>query len=199
MLTNVLSDVLRRYTDKDCGFAKHQLFLYSLVIGMNAKNVFEFGSGDSTLTILQALDQTDGKLISCDIEGGRGPLKLSKFFEQNTDWDCSRWNLVLKNSKHIEEILSEHAKGIVFDLILHDGSHTGDIVLHDLQTIVPMMKKNAILIVHDTQHKANFGLLKRCRSVMSPYKHSMTTLPYGCGLTIIRMESDLGNGKVKVV
>jgi len=192
------SDILIRYEDKDCGFAKHQLLLYSLVIGLNAKNVFEFGSGDSTLTILQALDKTDGKLISCDVPGGRGPVKLDKFAKKNPDWDRSRLNYVLKNSKLIEEILRDHAQGIAFDLVLHDGSHTGRIVLHDLQVIVSKMKRNGILIVHDTAHKRpDFGLLKQCKKAMEPYSHSMTTLPYGCGLTIIRMESDLGNGKVK--
>ena len=196
MQQNILLDILERYNDNNCGFAQHQFFLYSLVLGLNAKNVFEFGSGDSTLTILQALNQTDGKLISCDVEGGRGPLKLSSFFKNHPDWDQSRLKLVLQNSKLIKNILKEHTEGISFDLVLHDGSHTSSVVLNDLKNIIKKMKKNSILIVHDTEHNPDFNLLKVCHTAMKPYKHSILTLPYGCGLTIIRLKSDLGNGKV---
>ena len=56
------------------------MFLYSLILGMESENVFEFGSGFSTKCILEALKTTGGKLVSCE---KRTIEEQSKHFSQD--------------------------------------------------------------------------------------------------------------------
>jgi len=57
-------EMLDRHHSDDAGFCRHYMLLYSIVLGMEAKSVFEFGSGYSSKTILKALSKTGGHLYS---------------------------------------------------------------------------------------------------------------------------------------
>ena len=64
---NILEQIAAKAEKGDTGMSLHYGFLYSCVIGLESKNVFEFGSGFSTHVILHALEKTGGILTSCDI------------------------------------------------------------------------------------------------------------------------------------
>ena len=110
---------------------------------MECKNVFEFGSGFSTHCILSALEQTGGKLTSCDINTIKQNGNITEYSQKSKHWTFihGHSNFTLNSIKHDQ-----------YDLILHDGSHIGSEVLIDLNNIFPYLKHDGILITHDTRH-----------------------------------------------
>jgi len=83
-------------------------------------------------------------------------------------------------------------------VVLHDGAHEAPIVMRDIRKIVKHMKQGALLLVHDTNHPTFPYLPWAIRLGLFPYRYEKVTVPYGFGLTIIRLKSNLGNGKVKL-
>lgn len=132
---------------------------------MEAKEVFEFGAGYSSYVILEALKKTGGKLTSCDVR---------KDSEIGVEINNPEWNFIQNDSRHIDIEGS-------FDVVLHDGSHKPEIVEKDLKKIIPFMKKDSLLLIHDTEH--DYGL----KNITDKIEHPQVTLPYGCGLTIMRI------------
>ncbi len=161
-------DLLKRA--EHTGFAKHYLTLYSMVLGMNAQNVFEFGAGFSSLFILEALKKTGGKLTSCDLREIEGTGLTKNDISDN-------WNFITGNSIEVVPKIEEK-----FDFVLHDGSHEKGVVRRDLENILP--KTKGMILIHDTEHKG-YGLKKEVDGVFGVY--DKVTLPYGKGLTIIRV------------
>ena len=168
------------------GFSLHYLTLYSLALGLEARRVFEFGCGLSSLTLLAALEKTGGDLITCDVRHF-SECGLERSFEE------PRWDFRQGLSKEILASLGDE----VFELVLHDGSHTPDVVHEDLLQILPRVKKNGIVLIHDTEHPSkDYGLEAVVPSVFSEIRADLTTLPYGYGLTIARIREDFGHGEV---
>ena len=174
------------------GFCRHYMTLYSIVLGMESKTVFEFGSGFSSKAILMALESTDGQLITCD----KRPFKQTGRFYKDDELMKklqTRWRYIQDDSLN----LNKHLKDEVFEVVLHDGSHQWQHVLKDLEYIVPKMKTGGILLLHDTNHPTeNFNLLRAIQDL--PYEINHVTLPYGYGLTIAQVTEDFGNGKVEI-
>ena len=167
----------------NAGFCRHYMLLYSLILGMEAKNVFEFGSGFSTKCIIEALKLTKGKLTSCE---QRTLEQQSRFFSpQFLQKNTERWEFIHGNSL-IEVPKFNH---LPYDVVLHDGSHTPSEVTQDINNILPYMKKGPILITHDTEHPSLGVPMKKGihNSDLKNYTHELATLPYGYGLTFIRL------------
>ena len=176
---NILEEIYQKIDKSDTGFTLHYPFLYSLVLGMESKNVFEFGSGFSTHCMLHALDKTGGKLTSCDLVHYSKNKNITEFTKKSNRWTfhTGHSNLVLDHIKH------EHQ----YDVILHDGSHTGSEVIIDLNKIYPYLKQDGILVTHDTTH---YSLGSEMMSAVNEFARDkdleMCTLPYGYGLTFFR-------------
>lgn len=178
---------------KSGGFDLHYPFLYGLVVGTEAQSVFEFGAGFSTQTILKALEQTGGHLITCDrrpLAQTGNPSSLSEIYK-------NRFTYLEGNSHSQLKRLSHET----FDCVLHDGSHNARVVFSDLRAIIPRMKKNGIILIHDTEHPAlsPLFLLKlavRLALLSRLCRYEILTLPYGYGLSVVKITSDLGNGRV---
>ena len=171
------------------GFQLHYHFLYEVVFGLETKRALELGTGRSTRVILDALESTGGHLTTCaprfDFE------KLLAGYQDNPQW------------RYIEALSDDGLPLLtdedIFDFVLHDGSHFQAEVTRDLKAIVPRMRQFGIILVHDTQHhKLGQGMAAAVTDGLSGVKHSHTTLPYGFGLTIIRIEEDLGHGAVEL-
>ncbi|MDP3920789.1 MAG: class I SAM-dependent methyltransferase [Candidatus Omnitrophota bacterium] len=188
---NNIDQIIDFHHRNDSGFARHHLALYSVVLGLETKSAFEFGCGRSTLTILRALRQTGGRLISCDLrdlpDTGVDANDLYRFRDI--------WDYLQGDSLGIASEVGNE----IFDFVLHDGSHEADIVQSDLSKIVPRMMRNSILLLHDTDHPTqDYGLQAAAERALAPYRHSLVTLPYGYGLTIVRIDEDFGHGTVRV-
>jgi len=163
----------------------HYGFLYSCVVGMESKNVFEFGSGFSTHVILHALEKTNGVLTSVDINDHIVNTNITDF-SKNSD----RWSFYHGNSN--EMFADENVEFDQYDIILHDGSHIGEEVLVDLNNIYPYLKHDGILITHDTRHATLGEDMRRAVKEFSKDKDLETcTLPYGYGLTFFRNKGNL--------
>lgn len=185
------AEIIKKHHANDAGFCRHYLLLYSIALGMETKSAFEFGAGFSSKVILKALEQTGGELITCDtrsVEGtGNSKADIEKYKHN--------WRYVQGDSLDVVKKLKDET----FDLILHDGSHDWETVEKERKNILPRCKKNSILLVHDTEHPTqDYQLTKSVEEALRGCRHSKTTLPYGCGLTIVRIEQDFGNGEVEI-
>jgi predicted O-methyltransferase YrrM len=185
-----IGELFERHHANNAGFCRHYLTLYSLVLGMETKSAFEFGSGFSSKVILYALKNTGGKLITCDVR----PLnKMANFYGKGGMTEFPNWEYWQSKSSNIYKKLENK----IFDFVLHDGAHDIATVQEDLNNVIPRMKINSILIIHDTEHPIkNFNLLQCIKNLKQ--KVSFVTLPYGYGLTIVRIEEDFGHGKIQI-
>ena len=177
-MKNILEEIYKKISKSDTGFTLHYPMLYSIILGMESKNVFEFGTGFSTHCILHALEKTDGRLISCDVTHKDMNRNVTDFTKNSNRWKFyhANSNLLLDNIDHEQ-----------YDVILHDGSHIGDEVLVDLEKIYPYLKQDGILITHDTMHH-NLGedIMRAVMKFAKNKELEMCTLPYGYGLTFFR-------------
>ena len=184
---NILEQIAEKGERGDTGMSLHYGFLYSCIVGMESKNVFEFGSGFSTHVILHALEKTGGTLTSVDVTNYSDNPNVTHF-SQNSD----RWNFYNGNSNDIFE--DDSVKFEQYDLILHDGSHIGEEVLIDLNNIYPYLKYDGILITHDTRHHTlGEGMSKAVKDFSKGKDLEMCTLPYGYGLTFFRNKGNINN------
>ncbi|OHB24572.1 MAG: hypothetical protein A2542_03170 [Parcubacteria group bacterium RIFOXYD2_FULL_52_8] len=187
-MDDILKRIYERHHGNTSGFSRHYLLLYTLVLGLEAKKVLEFGSGFSSIVILEALRHTGGRLISTDMRPvsntGMSPEEIAEHPE---------WTYLEGNSLTTIPVLKETG----FDLVLHDGSHEWRVVLRDLKRIIPRMKQDGLILVHDTHHRGkNFHLLLATQFALLGVRHEKVTLPYGYGLTITRIKGDRGHGRV---
>lgn len=171
------------------GFSRHYIMLYSLVFGMEAKRVFEFGVGFSTKTIRSALELTNGHLTSVDYRP-----------QENYNDDDPVWTFYEGKSGQVVPTIIHSP----YDLVLHDGSHSRSEVTEDLNNILPHIKKGGLLLVHDTNHSREGLSLKNEMlggvgdSNLKNYKYEILNLPYSFGLTIIKMLTSDTNEEVQI-
>ncbi len=185
---NILEQIAAKAEKGDTGMSLHYGFLYSCIVGMESKNVFEFGSGFSTHVILHALEKTGGVLTSVDVNNHTVNTNITEF-SKNSD----RWNFYHGNSN---EMFDDDVEFEQYDVILHDGSHIGEEVLVDLNNIYPYLKHDGILITHDTRHHTlGEGMMSAIEEFAKDKDLEMCTLPYGYGLTFFRNK---GNSDSKV-
>jgi predicted O-methyltransferase YrrM len=187
-----LDFIVEKHHLNDTGLTRHYLTLYSIVLGMESKNVFEFGAGFSTQAMVEALKVTGGKLTSVD----QRPLSIREDIPDSFVRDNKNiWSFYEGNSLDVVPTL-DHSE--CYDVVLHDGSHTGIEVTEDLNNIAPYVKRGGLVLIHDTAHYdlgpemraglANSNLIKK-------YKHDGSTLPYGYGLTIVKIFDNPNNDK----
>jgi len=186
---NILEQIAAKAERGDTGMSLHYGFLYSCIVGMESKNVFEFGSGFSTHVILHALEKTGGVLTSVDVNDHTVNTNITDF-SKNSD----RWSFYHGNSN--EMFADDDVEFEQYDVILHDGSHIGEEVLVDLNNIYPYLKHDGILITHDTRHATlGEGMMGAVEEFAKDKDLEMCTLPYGYGLTFFRNK---GNSDSKV-
>jgi len=184
---NILEQIAAKAKKGDTGMSLHYGFLYSCIVGMESKNVFEFGSGFSTHVILHALEETGGVLTSVDVNDYKLNTNITEFSKNS-----ERWNFYHGNSNDI--FTDENVEFDQYDVILHDGSHIGEEVLLDLNKIYPYLKHDGILITHDTRHHTLGVDMMGAAEKFAKYKDlEMCTLPYGYGLTFFRNKGNIDN------
>ncbi len=71
--------------------------------------------------------------------------------------------------------------------ILHiDGLHTYEAVKHDFYNYLPKVKKDGIILLHDTQvTKDDFGVFKFWEELVEEYKHHTFEFTYSNGLGVL--------------
>jgi len=152
------------------GGLEYQEFLYAKTLELNAQLVYEVGvrGGVSTKKILQALDITDGRLISCDIKDCR----VSK---------SPRWTFVKCNATDFPAHLSGEAA-----MIYLDADHSYEAVRRDTILLWPFLKVGGELILDDT---GTFPLGPgRVISELRAMGINATSVPIANGFGVIRKE-----------
>lgn len=178
-----LSEIIAKGHGAASGFARHYLTLYAMVLGLRAKRVCEFGAGGSTETILRALETTGGSLVTSD----QRPLSGVGLPDDIAARHAGRFEYVQGSADSFLPRLKSEA----FDLVLHDGSHEFAQVFRDLRAVLPRVKRDGLVLVHDTNHPT-FPYLRHAATLAlwaTGTRYQKVTLPYGCGLTVIRVLS----------
>lgn len=189
------------------GLSMYYPLIYSIVRGMETKRAFEFGAGWSTKVILDALRETEGYLLSISTDSQKDVMVKNQTFEGA--WDDVVWayGKYMEGWTHFKgqsdtfraDFENSFGRLLPFDFVLHDGSHTEEVVFQDLAWVLAKMKYNSILLVHDVLHsKDGPGMRRAVKVALKPYKHEIVTLPYGFGLSIIEMKDNKHNGTVKI-
>ena len=193
-MTEFITEALQK---RELGLALHYPLIHSAVVGLGAKRTLEIGAGGSTRVFLEALGK-DGEHWSISTES-REDIMARHGIPNDPRWK----HTMTPDSSNMMNTQSwlDFQKGQqeTFDIVLHDGSHAANVVATDIAHHWPVLKVYGLLFVHDTQHsycgeEMRVGLrtgLTRAAAGRG-FDYSMTTLPYGFGLTIIRKECGLG-------
>ena len=179
--------MLGEWIKRERGFAPHYDLLFSFLVGLDAKSVLEFGTGGTTHVILYTLRSlTNGRLYSISTESKeaveRGSLVLFP------GWEHWTGNSELCRTQAIEA-------GAPFDLVVHDGSHTCEVASLDLTAALRATWQYGLVLVHDTEHSQHgFAMRAAIEIAIGTAKQdgvrvSKVTLPWGFGLTILRIEN----------
>jgi predicted O-methyltransferase YrrM len=153
----------------------HYPILNALVDGLKAKNVFEFGCGGSTEVLAAAAEKRGCRVYTVD------PRPLNKTNSKAEQIQYARWTFF--NMKSAEAL--KKVSGVEFDLVFHDGAHDHATVKQDLETILPQIRNQGMLLVHDVDLEE---VRTAVEEALVPYKHAKVTLPYACGLAVITLE-----------
>lgn len=173
----------RAFDEFRTGLALHYPFLFSAVVGIEAQRTFEFGAGISTRVFLDAHTyKRYGHHVSVSTE------QCEDIVRNHLDGvDRSNWT----HHTGLSTELPYLAESDMFDVVLHDGSHSTDVVVHDLCSVIPHIRQYGLLLIHDTLHSYNGESMRQAvSSVLPHFAHARVTLPYGFGLTIVQI---LGN------
>lgn len=210
----------------DLGLGPHYLTIWSMVVGLEARHTWEFGAGGSTAVILDALESMTSEDPS-GVPGAGGPPEgaggpLRHHGSCSTDpaaYVQDRNHFAVPPGAHwthhqgLSERVTEAVGGGIsdwpsppFDFVLHDGSHTEEVVAEDLLWALGHLRQFGLCVVHDTQHSVH-GPTMRAGVRKALWKlsaddaigFSHTTLPYSFGLTILRRETPWANGEAGLV
>ena len=153
-----------------------QLLLYSLVLGLDAQLIYEWGVGQSTKTFLEALKHTGGHLVSCDwnTEHSWG-LEIEKYAQNWTWHKCS----VEEFRKRIDDSL--------VDICYIDGTHSYNAVSWEVRAFWPFLKDNGLMILHDTI--SSRGGPDRVAAHVAMFGIEMIDLQFDSGMAIIHKKS----------
>lgn len=169
-------ELLEAFFNTRLAVSKHLLILYSLVVGLGAKQVLDLGIGTTTRALRAAVLKTGGVVFSCDRDAER--------FSPLSNLQDDHWKLFLGAT----ETFLRSQPG-PFDFVMHDAAHDYFQVKLDLELILPKMKKFGMICLHDTQQPdLSSDMLAAIRDALVGHRVSLTTLPFNAGLSIIRIE-----------
>lgn len=135
------------------------LSLYNMPVQIGAKNIWEIGSGRSTLALVAAANKTGGHITSVDIGG----------------WDTlNRWQngeSILKQEPNFTMItgssLDVELPKEPIDFFFLDSGHTYQLTLDELNRWCPLVRKRGIIAMHDMAHEA--GEQMQCRQAFNDW------------------------------
>ena len=187
-----LKDIIHKTKTGTSDSDKHQMLLYSLVIGSGAKTIIELGvrGGDTTIPLVLGAKETDGMVYSVDVI--QTPLKL--------DDDLKEYNTFVKQDAI--KFLSLWDDEVDIDLILVDDWHSYQHVKKELEILDKIVSPSTVILIHDlmygdtcpfyhcdltlTDGQWAEGGPYRAVAELNPQFWEFSTLPWGNGMTILR-------------
>ena len=150
--------------------------LTALIKCHNATSVLELGTleGYTTKYLLDAVNETGGKLITVDIED-----KLNESIK--TQLEVNGHQFIKGSSLDVCKRLNRNS----FDLIYIDTVHEWYHALPEFKILEHLVKQGGILVYHDT---IKFPDMKRLANYVKAFRFQSVTIrtPEGNGLTIIQ-------------
>ena len=187
-LKNIIHKTLHGNSDSD----KHQMLLYSIVIGSNAKNIIELGvrNGDTTVPLTLGAKETGGMVYSVD--------KMKVGF--NLDESLQKYNTFYLQDAIL--FLEDWDENKDIDLVYVDDWHAYEHVKKELEILDRIVSPKTIILIHDLMYGdtcphyhsdltlkegqwANGGPY-RAVAELNPQFWEFSTLPWGNGMTILR-------------
>lgn len=152
----------------------HLQTLYEMTKAMNSELVIELGvqTGQSSAAFLAGLEETGGKLWSCDLNPvGRKILKGKV-----------PWEFVRGNDIKLRNVAPKEA-----DIIFIDTSHEYMHTYYEILYYHPHLKENGIFILHDTFNLDCLGVFAAIVRYISQQLGDMHfyNYNYGSGLGIV--------------
>lgn len=159
--------------DQACkGYRAEKPFMqtvYNYTLLLDAKTVFEIGSGHFTFSraILKALEQNKGHLYTCDPKP-----QIQYSHPQMTQYPITSDNILTTWQRRI-------------DLLLIDGNHTYHQVKTDFTNFYPYVRTGGLIILHDINVNSAPGV-KKLWTELKPHHKIEAELLTWPGLGVIR-------------
>jgi len=136
-------EVVALYSDSDTDntvLAGYIYLLHGLALGLNCQLVFEIGvdGARSTHAFLSAMQQTGGRLVSCDVEDCSGRVTDPGLL--------AHWQFL-----HMSSIEMAQRVWHLPDLVYVNGCHSYESVSADVEQFWPLVKPDGLMVLHDTR------------------------------------------------
>ena len=190
--------IMAAHVKNESTIHRHLWTLWSMVYGLQAQRILEFGHGVSTAVMLHALErlqldheQLDERTL---ISNGLGDQVIS----QDGHFDDVSLEYHQCRSTEMAGVIGDNGP---YDFVLHDGAHDALTVAGDLSRALPRLKRYGILMVHDVeQHSLGKEMREGVTMARAdfPGRLSGTVLPFSDGMLIARVEEtsyDVGEVK----
>lgn len=165
--TYIYDNIKEKLENSNCSimWANQREFINGIIRKFKPKKIVEIGValGGSSIIILNAIkDIKNSHLYSIDIDTlPKVGICVGKFFPHlSNKWTLFKGNIT---SKYIESI------GNKIDLVLIDTSHYEPGEILDFLMILPFLKENAFVIIHDIDHQITSSKGPRKRVEWAPY------------------------------
>jgi len=179
-LTKAQDDVINKYSyefdikAKNCTLSEYHKALYIITRILKPEKIIETGvfEGHSSLTLLMALNENNkGYLHSIDLPSTSLP------FGKEPGWIVpkhlkKRWDLKLGTSLELLPNLLEDVKEI--DIFLHDSEHSYENMLWEYKTAWKFIKKDGLLLSHDTSQ--NYAFREFSKHISEDYYYMLKNL-----------------------
>jgi hypothetical protein len=167
-------ETIKKWFNDYYSTSKHLYTLYSIVRGLNAKQVLEIGFGRSTFVLAKATYENGGMMTCCDLENYSDLLSTEE--SKIVDFKHGESNLIWENE-------------ICYDFAFLDYFSNEKISVYtcynEIRKCLKKMKTNGILAIHDTN--VNKYSINRAIRLVKIFKNiEYATLPYNYGLCLIR-------------
>ena len=182
---NISDSIMLKWFNDRYSTSKHLLSLYSIIRGLDAKNILEIGFGRSTFVILKATIENNAFLTSCDMENFSYllPDDQKKYFQ----FCHSQSNEIWRNDK-------------IYDFAFLDyfssSSLTTIFCYKEIKHCIRKMKQNGIIAIHDT-YDNKYAIKKALALIKLTSNIEYVSLPYNYGLGLIRIKGNKHNGALE--
>ena len=177
----------------------HAPFAYWLVSILRPKTLVELGShwGDSYFAMCSSVSdhETETKCFAVDTWQGdkHAGFYGDAVFEtvsQHNDANFTEFSTLVRAD--FTDAAADFADGSI-DLIHIDGLHTYEAVKHDVETWLPKLAPDGVMMLHDTHEKrTDFGVYKLWDELMAKYpNHLDFSHSHGLGVFSIRAQHQL--------
>jgi len=145
--------------------------VYNYTLLLDAKTVFEIGSGHFTFShaILAALEKTGGHLCTCDPK-------------PQIEYSHPQMHLFKQTSDQMLPVCQQH-----FDLLMIDGDHSYTQVKKDFTNFYPHVRTGGLIIFHDINVPSAPGVKKLWTELKPNHKIEAELLTWP-GLGVIQKQ-----------